>query len=445
MKTLNNYHRLKENYKKYFYKGRRTDSDKLEPIALRGENATLHLYNGEKEYSVIDANSGCYGPISIGYSNPFLVEALFKQSRKLIHSVFLSDRVLDFCERMAQISPAGFQYSFLTICGSHANELALRLSWRAKNRRGVIALLGSFHGWNIGTLSVSSRSEYKTGFPTLANVTYIPNPYCYRCYFHLQFPECNFRCAYALEDAITHGGGQDAAAIILEPIQGQAGHIGPPSKEYFEIINKIAHRHDLFVIVDEVQTAPARTGEWFASQLFDIPADIITVGKGFGGGVPIGAVLVKEHVLKEAQTGFWGNTERQDILFSGTHSMDPFNAAAAIAVIDYVQKNNLVGRARRLGSLIKSELLALSKKSENIGEIRGWGLYVGVEFVKDRKTKRPFSDGVARLVRYALEQGVYFATGGEGNVLKIKPPLTIDENQVEKIIDVIKEGVSHLG
>jgi len=227
----------------------------------------------------------------------------------------------------------------------------------------------------------------------------------------------------------------------MEPVIGNGGVIFPPDNKYFEIIADICHKNDMYLIVDEAQCFPGRLGTWFASQAYDIPADILVLGKGLGGGMPIGAMLPRDEILKRAKTGPHGTLKNDQIYFSGTFSRDPLIAAAATAVIEYIDKNNLVERAAKSGKYIQDRLKKLQQKYEVIGDVRGMGFSFGVEFVKDRKTKEPFPSFVAKLTERALKKGVYMHTGGVGQVLKIRPPLTIPKKQIDKIISVIEESI----
>ncbi|MCK5570138.1 MAG: aminotransferase class III-fold pyridoxal phosphate-dependent enzyme, partial [Spirochaetes bacterium] len=354
----------------------------------------------------------------------------------------VADTVIELSQKLASAAPQGFNNSFLVTSGALAVEAAMHICWQATGKRGGIALTGAFHGWTVGTRSISSFAPFKYGFNNISGIAFLPRPYCYRCPHKLKYPGCDLHCAYALEDVIKYGGGYDAAFVIMEPIQGFGGHITPPSKEYFKIISDICHTHGLFLIIDEVQTGIAKTGELFASQLYDIPADIITLGKALGGGMAIGDVMLNDSVIEKLKQNYVGGSKQTDKIFYGTHTMDPIIAAAAIAVLEYVEEHGLSERARRLGSHLTERLLEIQKNSKIIGDVRGPGLYVGVEFVKDRETKESCVDGMQKFLEYAKNHGVLFQAGGENYcVLKIKPPLTIEEKNLDKIIEVIDDGV----
>lgn len=418
------------------------------PVSLRGENDVLYVMDESGETSpYIDANSGCFGPITIGYGNTHLADAIYQQAKKMIHQMSpmtIADTVLELAKKLASVAPTGFNNSFLTTAGSLAVEAAMHICWQATGKRGAIALTGAFHGWTAGTRSITSYAPFKYGFNNIPGVAFLPRPYCYRCPYGLTYPECNLHCAHALRDVIKYGGGYDAAFVIMEPIQGFGGHVTPPSKEYFQIIRKICDEHDMLLIIDEVQTGMGKTGELFATDLYEIPADIICLGKGLGGGIATGCVLLKDNVIELLKINF-DEKKNTDKIFYGTHAMDPIVAAAGLAVLEFIEQNNLVERSRRLGKYLTENLLEIQKDSRIIGDIRGPGLYVGVEFVKDRETKESHIEGIQKFLEFAKKRKVIFMAGGHNwCVLKIKPPLTIEEKNLDKIIEVVRDGVKEI-
>jgi 4-aminobutyrate aminotransferase/(S)-3-amino-2-methylpropionate transaminase len=443
-KTYNEYMEI---YRKNVFTGFMSKPEKV-PVAIKGKNDILFTLDETGESTYVDANSGCFGPLAIGYSNPHLVEAIRKQAAKLIHHLSpttVADTVIELSQKLASVAPEGFNNSFLITSGALAVEAAMHICWQATGKRGAIALTGGFHGWTVGTRSVTSFAPFKYGFNNIPGVAFLPRPYCYRCPYNLKYPNCGIHCAHILRDVIKYGGGYDAAFLIMEPIQGFGGHIPPPSKEYFKIISEICRDNELFLIIDEVQTGIAKTGELFATQLYDISADIITLGKGLGGGMAIGDVLISDRVIDQLKENYVGASKQTDKIFYGTHTMDPIIAAAAIAVLEYVEENGLVERTRRLGEYLTKCLLEIQYDSKIIGDVRGPGLYVGVEFVKDKETKESYGDGMQRFLEYALDHGVLFQAGGENFcVLKIKPPLTIEEKNLDKIIEVIRDGAKEI-
>jgi len=435
--TKAEYSKMMEDRQKYFYGGMREPDFLKGIVALRGENSTIWIHDGQKERPVIDANSGCWGPVAIGYSNPYYLNALSKQAKKLVHTVFVSDIATEFSREIASITPKGFDKSFLVTCPSHANEAAMRLCWEVTGKWGMIAVRQAYHGMTLNVKNTTSRDRphRKINYPSSPYYTALmPNCYCYRCPFGLEYPSCGYRCAYALEDIIKYSP-HPIAALIMEPIQ-QANFSFPPSKEYFQIIGKICKAHGIYLIVDEAHYGGVgRLGTWFASQLYDIPADIICTGKGIGNGLPIGVTILNEEIFKKGKD--------KSTIYT-THVYDPLLAAAGIAVIRYIKKNNLLLRAEKLGKHMIEEITKIQKESKIIGRVAGRGLYIGLEFVKDKETKEPFSEGLKKFHSFAFQKGVFFPPERETNLLGIRPPLTIENKDVDKIINVISDGIKEV-
>jgi len=415
-----------------------------EIIAISGENDTLKIFDGQEEKSVIDANSGCWGPVSIGYSNTQFLEALSKQAKKLVHTVFASEKIIEFAKKITSITPTGLNRVLQVTCSSHGNEAALRLCWEATGKWGVVTPKQGFHGNELNVVGLTSLTwpGLKIRYPVFPQAAIMPNCYCYRCPFGLEYPGCNYRCAYALEDAIKYGSPYPPAALIMEPIQ-QGTFNFPPSNEYFKILGEICKANDMYFIVDEAHYGGVgRLGEWFATQLFDIPVDVIVAGKGIGNGFPIGIAVTKEELIERA--GIYENEKECKKIAYTTHQYDPLIAAAGVAAIEYIQENNLVTRSKKLGKYMLEELRKIEEKSKIVGRVDGRGLYIGIELVKDKQTKEPFSEAGERFHSLALDKGVFFPPIRGTGVVGIRPPLTIEEKNVDKIINVFADSVKEI-
>lgn len=435
-----------QDLRNYFYAGGMEADFVNKMIALRGENEILWIHDGYKERPLIDVNSGCFGPISIGYSNPYFIDKLYEQSKKLVHTLFASDIAIEFSKEMASITPEGFSRVFLSTSASHANEAAMRLSWEANKKWSMIAVKEAYHGMELNVAGLTSLAGFrKTIYPVSPKTTILmTNCYCYRCPFGLDYPSCNYQCAYALEDAI-QASPSPPSALIIEPIQ-QAYFFPPPSNKYFQILGKICKKHDMYLIVDEAQFGGVGRlgGEWFATQLFDIPTDILTTGKGIGNGVPIGVTIAKDEILNRAGTGISGKSKNSKVVFWTTHLYDPLLAAAGVAVIKYIKEKNLVNRTKKMGDYIINQLRQIQKESKIMGRVDGRGLYIGIELVKDKETKNPFPEAVDKFWRFALKKGVLFPARKRTNIIGIRPPLTIERKNVDKIINVVADGVKEI-
>jgi 4-aminobutyrate aminotransferase-like enzyme len=413
-------------------------------IAISGKNDLLRVFDGQIEREVIDANSGCWGPMAIGYSNPCFLEELAKEQNILSHTVFASSKIIEFAKKITSIATNGFDKVLQVSCASHANEAAMRLSWEATGRWGMVTLKQGFHGHELNVLGLTSATwaGLQLRHPIFPHSAIIPNCYCYRCSFGLEHPTCNYKCAYSLEEVIKYGTPYPPAALIMEPIQQNSFNF-PPSNEYFKILGKICKANEMCFIVDEAHYGGVgRLGEWFATQLFEIPADIIATGKGIGNGFPIGVVITKEEILERA--GMYKNEKEYKKIMYTTHQFDPFIAAAGLLVIEYIEKHDLLKRSRELGKYILKELREIQKDSKIIGRVDGRGLYIGVELVKDKETKEPFLEAGEKFWSIAWEKGVFFPPGRGTCMIGIRPPLTIEKENVDKIVNVFADSVKEV-
>ena len=267
----------------------------------------------------------------------------------------------------------------------------------------------------------------------------IPAPYCYRCPYGHEYPHCNFECARALEGMIQYGSYHDVAAFIMEPMLGNGGHIIPPDKEYFRIIQDICTKYGVLFITDEIQTGFGRTGTMWACEQYEFAPDIMVVGKAMGGGLPISATIFKEDILPPD----FGREAWHTFTFSGA----PLICAAASAALEVVVEEDLPQRAAETGALMLERLTRMQAQHPLIGDIRGKGLFIGVELVKDTKTRERAVGEAAKVLKKSEEQGVFFGIStlvGVGNVIKIKPPLNISYELATRILDVFETAVSEV-
>ncbi len=401
------------------------------------EGAVIRDVEG-KEY--IDAISGTNGPLLIGHSHPKLTEALIGQSKKLSHTLGLYDNVplIELCEKLASITPQPIRKSYICTGGGESVEVALKLIMKVSGKAEFIGLHYSYHGLSLGTMSLGGLPSLRNWIPgglRWPGFQQVPNPYCYRCPLGAHIESCELECANALKATLDHGTSGQVAALILEPIQGPGGHIVFP-QSYFDEVQKICKERDLFLIVDEVQTGLGRCGAWFASDLFNLKPDVVIIGKALGGGYPIGAAAFSERIASpEVEQSTW---------HSLTFQNDPLGSAVGLAVINVIEEENLIERARKVGENIRKKLHEYAQQFSVIGDIRGPGLFIGIELVRDRKTKEPAVEETAEGVAFARENGLITFTGGAGNVLKIKPPLVITEEQVDRMMELFKRTFQHI-
>ena len=402
---------------------------KLEPIVIvEGRGATLWDMEG-REY--ID----CYSGISVvnsGHCPQRVVEAIKRQAERLIHCgpyVYHTGPTTELAVKLAEITPPGLSKSFFGNSGAEANECALKLAKKFTKRHEIIALECSFHGRTIGTLSVtgqSRRRRYDMG-PYLPGVSFAPAPYCYRCPMGRSYPECDLLCARRVEEIIDYHTSNNVAALIAEPILGEGGIIVPPP-DYFKVVREILDERDILLIVDEVQTGFARTGRMFAIEHYGVEPEIMTMGKGIAAGLPLGVCISRADIGDAFEPGDHLST------FGG----NPVCCAAALANIQIMEEEHLAERAEEKGRYLMKRLEELREAYSLIGDVRGKGLMVGVELVRDMGSKRPAADEASRVREEMRRGGILIGVGGvKGSTLRLQPPLIIEVEQLERALNVL--------
>lgn len=405
---------------------------RIEPVSVSsGLGATITDLDG-RQY--VDCFSGI-SVVNVGHCNPKVVEAAKKQLDRLVHAcayVYYLEPVARLSEKLAQIVPGGLTKTFFGNSGAEAVECGLKLARKFTKKHEIIALMRSFHGRTFGTLSVTgqaSRRSYSMG-PYLGSVAFAPTPYCYRCPLGLKYPDCGIQCAKMIEDVIRYSTSNDVAAFIAEPLLGEGGIIVPP-REYFQEAKKILDQYGILFIADEVQTGFARTGKLFGIEHYDVTPDIMCFAKAIAAGLPLGACTTREEIADTFQPGDHLST------FGG----NPVSCAAALANIEFIQEEDLASQASKSGDYVMRRLDELKNKHQLIGEVRGKGLMIGMELVKDPKTKQPAPSETARIRDLCRQKGVLVGHGGVlGNVLRIQPPLVISQDQLDTAIEAIDQS-----
>ncbi|RKL65699.1 aspartate aminotransferase family protein [Salipaludibacillus neizhouensis] len=424
--------------------------DDFYPKAVRGSGIYLFDDSG-KQY--LDGSSGAV-TASLGHTVPEIIEAMHEQSKKLsfvYRSQFTSDPAEKLAEKLNQLVNAETDYwSFFVNSGSEATETALKIAIQYWQERGqdkknkILSRWISYHGITIGALSMSGHVKRRERFvPLLENYPSISAPYCYRCPFNLEYPDCQLFCASELETAIQRVGVDHVAAFIAEPMIGAAGGVIVPPKGYYEQIKEICDRYDILFIADEVMTGIGRTGKMFGLDHWNVKADIIALGKGMSAGYsPIAAALANEKVMMSIVDG------SKSIMSGHTYSANPQSAAVALAVIDYIEKNQLVDRVKESGTVLFQKLANLKNNYPIIGNIRGKGLMIGIEFVADLKKKIPFNKAktlTKLIVETARNKGLllYPASAGkdgiDGDAIIISPPFTITKEEIDLLVTLFEE------
>jgi 4-aminobutyrate aminotransferase/(S)-3-amino-2-methylpropionate transaminase len=403
----------------------------VEPIVVTGAKGRTLL--GEDGKAYLDCFSGI-SVVNAGHNHPRILAAAREQMEKLVHCcsyVYHVPAVGELAEKLAGANAWGLTKSFFSNSGAEANEGAMRLAKQATGRHEIVALTHGFHGRTIGTLSITGNSgRKKNNGPYLPGVAFGPAPYCYRCPLGLSYPSCDVACAQALKDVIRLHTSGDVAAFVAEPILGEGG-ILTPVPEYFEIAARIFHDEGALFIVDEVQTGFGRTGKMFALEHAPgaVP-DILTLAKGIASGFPLGAFQAREPVSEAMKPGDHLST------FGG----NPISCAAALANLAVIQEEKLIDNAAKQGEYLLGRFRKLQEKSKVVGEVRGRGLMIGLELVRDKQGKEPAAQE-AKAVRAAMrERGLLVGVGGVlGNVVRVQPPLSITAEECERVADGLEE------
>ncbi len=412
-------------------------------VIVRGEGAYVFNDHGKR---FINGTSSVWN-VAVGHGRQELVTAAAEQMTALAFSgcwFQTHPRAMELAAKLVEITPRQYQRVYLGTNGTEAIETALKLV-RQYHRQStapsdhgrykIISLRGSYHGHSYGSLSTSglTHDEEKFG-PLVPGFAQIDPPYCYRCPFHQEsYPACGLACAQALESTIQSEGPETVAGFILEPIMGDFSVVGPPD-EYYHIVGDICRRYGLLFIADEVTTGFGRAGKLFVSEDWDPQPDILCLGKGISSGyLPLSAMLTTEAVYKR----FLG--AENSFVHGSTHSGHPVCAAVGLANIDIILRENLPANAARVGAHLKAGLETLMAERPIIGDVRGKGLMIGIELVKDRVTKEPLSDTETFdivLNCTALGLIVSYRT----NALRLLPPLIIDEGIADEIVSIIRQA-----
>ncbi len=403
-------------------------------VVARGQGAMVEDVDGNR---FLDFMAGI-AVSATGYSHPKVVAAVQEAAGRFLHicgSDFYYEAMAVLCERLARVAPGSSKKRvFLTNSGTEAVEAAIKLARHATRRTAIIAFRGAFHGRSTGAVALtSSKARQHAGFgPLLPDVHHVPFAYRYRCQFCAGEPECNRGCIDVIEKELftRHLDPSDVAAIFVEPIQGEGGYIVPPPG-YLSALRELCDRHGILLVADEVQSGVGRTGKMFACEFDGVEPDILLTAKGLGSGMPIGAMISRESITTW-QNGSHGST------FGG----NPVCCAAALATLDLVE-GGLMANAARMGERLMRGTSRLMEKHACIGDVRGRGLMVGVEFVKDRTTREPASELVHDLVQRAFRQGLLLLGAGK-STLRLAPPLVVDEQDVDTALDMIDACLAEL-
>ena len=377
--------------------------------------------------------------ISAGHNHPKIKQRLMTmlEDDEIQHTstLYLNRHAVELAEKLVAKAPPGLDRASFTNSGSEANELAFMTARQSTGETMIINLRHGYHGGTSGAMAQCGHHNWRFRSQPTSSATSAMEPNCYRCPFNQKVESCDLECAKNVETTIqtsTHG---KIAAMIAEPVLGVGGFIAPP-KEYFSEVTDIVHNYGGKYISDEVQTGAGRCGgEFLLTRELEIDADMVTMAKGFGNGAAIGAVLMKSEDAAALEGKMYFNT------FGG----DPMQTAQASATMDVIEEENLIANARAMGDRLRDGLEHLMNQHPLVGDVRGRGLLLGMELVKDRKTKAYASEEAARFMDKCKDKGVLVGKGGLfGNVIRLAPPLTINAEQIDLMLDVFDQALAEL-
>ena len=404
-------------------------------VAEKGNGLWIHDVDGN---IFLDFTAGI-ATNATGHCHPQVVRAIQQQAKRLLHmsgtDFYYTPQIL-LAEKLASLAPGrGTKRVYFGNSGAEAVEAAFKLArWHTK-RELNIAFFGAFHGRTMGALSLTaSKTVQKKNYnPLVPGITHIPYAYCYRCAYNLTYPKCGLHCVNWVEDTLfrTTVPAEEVAAIFVEPIQGEGGYIVPPPG-FHKKLYKIAKKYGILYVADEVQSGMGRTGKMFGMEHFKVNPDIIAVAKGIASGMPLGAMIAPAKIMNW-EAGSHAST------FGG----NPVSCEAAMATINLLE-NNLMKNAEKQGDRLMKGLVELQKSYECMGDVRGKGLMVAIELVKDRETKEPATTLRPRIIKKAFEKGLLVLGCGE-NSIRFCPSLNVKAGEVDTCLTIFEEAMKKAG
>jgi len=373
-----------------------------------------------------------------GHCHPKVVQAIKEQAERLLHmsgTDFYYVPQIALAEKLASLAPGeGGKKVYFGNSGAEAVEAAFKLArWHTQGELNI-AFFGAFHGRTMGALSLTASKtiQKKHYYPFVPGITHIPYAYCYRCPYNLRYPQCGLECVHWVEDTLfrTAMPPEEVAAIFVEPIQGEGGYIVPPP-EFHRELYKVAKKYNILYVADEVQSGMGRTGKMFAMEHFGVAPDIMALAKGIASGMPLGAMVARADIM-DWEAGSHAST------FGG----NPVSCQAALATIQLLEEE-LMANAEAQGERLMRGLRELQNSHECMGDIRGKGLMVGVELVKDRETKERATEWRSEIIKKAFQKGLLLLGCGE-NTIRFCPALTVTEEEVDLCLQIFGEAVREI-
>jgi 4-aminobutyrate aminotransferase/(S)-3-amino-2-methylpropionate transaminase len=406
------------------------------PLFIRAASgAILEDVDGNR---LIDLGAGI-AVLNVGNASPAVVEAATRQTELFTHTCFhvtMYEPYVELAERLNTLTPGDHdKQTMLVNSGAEAVENAVKIARYATGRSAVVTFDHAFHGRTLLAMSLTGKvMPYKHGFGPFAPEIYrLPYAYPYRCPAGQPPESCGPACvAHAIDEMERHIGPESIAAVVIEPVQGEGGFI-IPAPEFLPALKEFCEQHGILFVADEVQTGFGRTGRWFAVEHWEIVPDLVTAAKAMGGGFPIGAVTGRRDHMDAIHVGGLG----------GTFGGNPVSCAAALAAIDQIEREALLERATRIGETMMARLQEFRDRFDLVGDVRGLGAMVAMELVADRATKAPAKEHAARVIEDCYKQGaVVLKAGTYDNVIRLLPPLTIDEGLLDEGLGILEKALA---
>lgn len=391
--------------------------------------------------------SSCFVSHNIGHQDPRVVTAIKDQADALCSFApsFSTKPRAQLARALAAITPGDLSRSFISLGGTEANEAAIKIAHQVTGKRKVLSRYRSYHGGTAAAMTLSAGDPRRwSQVPGGTETATVPAAYCYRCPFGKTYPDCNIECAEAVNDVLEmEGGDTQVAALIVEPVVGANGVIVPP-KEYLPRVREICDAWGVLLICDEVMTGFGRTGEWFAVDHWDVVPDILTMAKGITSGyLPLGVCTVREGIGEAFKDRFFGH--------GATYAAHAMCCAAALRVMQIYEEDDLITKSRELGAYLLEKSLELKDKHPSVGDVRGLGLFVGLELVKDRKTKEPMVPVRGKVMRETnpklqvaarlAELGMMAMAANPSSVISMAPPLCVTKDEIDEGIAIMDEAL----
>jgi len=377
--------------------------------------------------------------LNIGSTHEKVVKAVDAQASKFLHfsyTDFYYENLVELAERLSRLIPGNFRkMSYFGNSGAEAIEAAMKLSRNYNRRPLFLAHSGAFHGRTMGALSLTASKpvQRRGSLPLVPDTVHFPYPYCYRCPWKQTFPECDYYCVDFFKEQYLEKfvPVDEVSAYFFEPIQGEGGYVVPPP-DFFKKMEFLRKDGVLFVD-DEIQTGMARTGKFFAIEHYGVVPDMVAVAKGIASGLPLSATVAKAEIMKSWKPG----------QHASTFGANPVSVEAALATLEVISSERLLAKARSLGAKAMKRLLEMKERYEIIGDVRGLGLFIGVEIVKNKAKKTRGEKEATKIIELCFKKGLLVITAGH-NTLRIVPPLNISEEEFSEGLDILEDAIAEV-